>query len=105
MSAPFVGSPELRTTQSHRRGFIGGSDARIIMGEDDAALVRLWRDAAGVSLGQRCAPLARAVSGDARHFLVSTSSMAESRSFRWARRLFFDMVRGEASLGLLRKRG
>src|SRR6516165_7416091 len=26
----------------HRRSFIGGSDARIIMGEDEAALVRLW---------------------------------------------------------------
>jgi predicted phage-related endonuclease len=27
----------------NRRTFIGGSDARIIMGEDEAALVRLWR--------------------------------------------------------------
>src|SRR6516165_3810452 len=27
-----------------RRSFIGGSDARIIMGEDEAALVRLWRE-------------------------------------------------------------
>ncbi len=27
----------------NRRGFIGGSDARIIMGGDEAALVRLWR--------------------------------------------------------------
>jgi YqaJ-like viral recombinase domain len=26
-----------------RRSFIGGSDARIIMGEDEAALLRLWR--------------------------------------------------------------
>ena len=25
-----------------RRTFIGGSDARIIMGSDEAALVRLW---------------------------------------------------------------
>jgi predicted phage-related endonuclease len=30
-----------------RRGFIGGSDARIIMGSDDAALVRLWREKRG----------------------------------------------------------
>ena len=29
---------------TNRRGFIGGSDARIIMGEDEAALVRLWRE-------------------------------------------------------------
>jgi hypothetical protein len=31
----------------NRRGFIGGSDARIIMGEDEAALVRLWREKRG----------------------------------------------------------
>jgi predicted phage-related endonuclease len=32
-----------------RRSFIGGSDARIIMGSDDAALVRLWREKRGVA--------------------------------------------------------
>src|SRR3974390_1872787 len=30
-----------------RRAFIGGSDARIIMGHDQAALVRLWREKRG----------------------------------------------------------
>ena len=30
-----------------RRTFIGGSDARIIMGENEAALVRLWREKRG----------------------------------------------------------
>jgi putative phage-type endonuclease len=30
-----------------RRSFIGGSDARIIMGHDQAALVRLWREKRG----------------------------------------------------------
>jgi predicted phage-related endonuclease len=30
-----------------RRAFIGGSDARIIMGNDEAALVRLWREKRG----------------------------------------------------------
>ena len=30
-----------------RRPFIGGSDARIIMGSDEAALVRLWREKRG----------------------------------------------------------
>src|SRR6516164_9392860 len=30
-----------------RRCFIGGSDARIIMGTDEAALVRLWREKRG----------------------------------------------------------
>jgi putative phage-type endonuclease len=31
----------------HRREFIGGSDARTIMGSDEAALVRLWREKRG----------------------------------------------------------
>ena len=30
-----------------RRHFIGGSDARIIMGNDEAALIRLWREKRG----------------------------------------------------------
>ena len=30
-----------------RRYFIGGSDARIIMGNDEAALLRLWREKRG----------------------------------------------------------
>jgi hypothetical protein len=30
-----------------RRYFIGGSDARVIMGNDEAALVRLWREKRG----------------------------------------------------------
>jgi len=32
-----------RKVYHSRRNFIGGSDARIIMGNDEAALVRLWR--------------------------------------------------------------
>jgi predicted phage-related endonuclease len=32
---------------SDRRHFIGGSDARIIMGDDEAALLRLWREKRG----------------------------------------------------------
>jgi predicted phage-related endonuclease len=30
-----------------RRYFIGGSDARIIMGDEEAALLRLWREKRG----------------------------------------------------------
>ena len=30
-----------------RCSFIGGSDARIIMGDDEAALLRLWREKRG----------------------------------------------------------
>src|SRR6202166_2427493 len=36
------------TKSNHdRRSFIGGSDARIIMGSDEGALVRLWREKRG----------------------------------------------------------
>ena len=35
------------TTARDRRYFIGGSDARIIMGDDQAALLRLWREKRG----------------------------------------------------------
>src|SRR5207302_1759399 len=31
----------------NRRTFIGGSDARVVMGTDEAALVRLWREKRG----------------------------------------------------------
>src|ERR1700732_581329 len=31
----------------NRRSFIGGSDARIIMGDDEVALIRLWREKRG----------------------------------------------------------
>jgi predicted phage-related endonuclease len=33
--------------QNDRRSFIGGSDARVIMGADETALVRLWREKRG----------------------------------------------------------
>src|SRR4051795_1650554 len=35
------------TSQLDRRAFIGGSDARIIMGDDERALLRLWREKRG----------------------------------------------------------
>ena len=35
------------TNPTDRRTFIGGSDARIIMGDDEAALVRLWQEKRG----------------------------------------------------------
>jgi predicted phage-related endonuclease len=39
---------EIRTErQNSRRSFIGGSDARIIMGSDEQALIRLWREKRG----------------------------------------------------------
>ena len=34
-------------TSANRRSFIGGSDARVIMGNDEAALLRLWCEKRG----------------------------------------------------------
>src|SRR5690348_3856945 len=36
-----------KSSTRDRRGFIGGSDARIIMGGDEKALIRLWREKRG----------------------------------------------------------
>jgi putative phage-type endonuclease len=36
-----------RLIYPHRRCFIGGSDARVIMGNDETALVQLWREKRG----------------------------------------------------------
>jgi predicted phage-related endonuclease len=42
-------SVEIVSSRTHldRRAFVGGSDARIIMGTDEAALLRLWREKRG----------------------------------------------------------
>jgi predicted phage-related endonuclease len=40
-------APPIKGIADSRRSFIGGSDARIIMGDDEAALVRLWREKRG----------------------------------------------------------
>src|SRR5436190_19904014 len=40
-------SSQPRHTSSDRRCFVGGSDARIIMGDDEVALLRLWREKRG----------------------------------------------------------
>jgi hypothetical protein len=39
--------PKGRIPMTNRRYFVGGSDARIIMGDDEAALLRLWREKRG----------------------------------------------------------
>ncbi|MET0514906.1 MAG: YqaJ viral recombinase family protein [Nitrospiraceae bacterium] len=39
--------PFIVRNKRDRRSFIGGSDARIIMGSDEAALIRLWRQKRG----------------------------------------------------------
>jgi predicted phage-related endonuclease len=45
MTLPF--EPTRISPWLNRRSFIGGSDARIIMGSDGAALLRLWREKRG----------------------------------------------------------
>jgi predicted phage-related endonuclease len=47
MSLPAVASANPPGETRHRRFFIGGSDARIIMGSDEAALLRLWQEKRG----------------------------------------------------------
>ena len=54
-----------------RRSFIGGSDARIIMGNDENALVRLWREKRGeVELEDLSGNLIRPARGDDRGALI-----------------------------------
>src|SRR6266436_10049298 len=48
--APITGATSKASTKrrsADRRYFIGGSDARIIMGHDEAALLRLWQEKRG----------------------------------------------------------
>ena len=48
--APITGArsnPSTRRRSTDRRAFIGGSDARIILGSDEGALLRLWREKRG----------------------------------------------------------
>jgi len=42
-----MNSQILLQSRNDRRAFIGGSDARIIMGDDEAALLHLWREKKG----------------------------------------------------------
>jgi predicted phage-related endonuclease len=42
-----IGEASVSQRYLRRNGFIGGSDARTIMGNDEAGLVRLWREKRG----------------------------------------------------------
>ena len=67
-----MNAPTTPNSTEGRRHFIGGSDARVIMGADEAALIRLWREKRGeappedlsdnllVQLGLATEPLNRA---------------------------------------------
>ena len=47
MSEGLIRFSKIGAVQSDRRSFIGGSDARIIMGDDETALLRRWREKRG----------------------------------------------------------
>src|SRR5215813_961830 len=47
MSERTIPLPKISAARSERRAFIGGSDARTIMGDDEVALLRLWREKRG----------------------------------------------------------
>jgi len=57
----------------HRRTFIGGSDARVIMGDDEAALLRLWQEKRGEAAPED-------LSGD---LLVQLGSVTEDLNRHW----------------------
>jgi predicted phage-related endonuclease len=42
-----ISNPSTKSRSRDRRRFVGGSDARIIMGNDEEALLRLWREKRG----------------------------------------------------------
>jgi predicted phage-related endonuclease len=46
MTLPFEAA-RISSKRSNRRSFIGGSDAQVIMGSDEDALLRLWREKRG----------------------------------------------------------
>jgi predicted phage-related endonuclease len=60
-------------TSASRRHFIGGSDARIIMGEDEKALVRLWQEKRGEA----------APPDLSRNLIVQLGSVTEALNRRW----------------------
>src|SRR5271155_1562802 len=62
-----------RINEVPRRYFIGGSDARIIMGEDAAALLRLWREKRGEAEPQD-------LSGN---LIVQLGAVTEELNRRW----------------------
>jgi predicted phage-related endonuclease len=64
-------TPGIKT--GDRRFFIGGSDARIIMGKDEAALLRLWRE-------KRCEIAPEDLSAN---LIVQLGSVTEDLNRRW----------------------
>jgi putative phage-type endonuclease len=62
--------------QLYRRSFIGGSDARVIMGTDESALVRLWREKRGEAEPEDLS----------RNLIVQLGTVTEDLNRRWYER-------------------
>jgi len=73
----------IRTSNSDRRSFIGGSDARIIMGDDESALLRLWREKRGEVESED-------LSGN---LIVQLGNVTEALNRRWYERNTGQVVR------------
>src|SRR5712664_3532532 len=76
---PITGATSKASTKrrsADRRYFIGGSDARIIMGHDEAALLRLWQE-------KRGEVEAEDLSGN---LIVQLGSVTEDLNRRWYER-------------------
>jgi len=63
----------LKSINNQRRYFIGGSDARIIMGNDETALLRLWREKRGEAVPED-------LSGN---LIVQLGAVTEDLNRRW----------------------
>ena len=57
-----------------RRSFIGGSDARIIVGKDEAALLRLWREKRGEVEPKICPATSSSSSGGHRGLSIGVGT-------------------------------
>jgi predicted phage-related endonuclease len=66
----------IRFNPKDRRTFIGGSDARIIMGDDEAALIRLWREKRGEAEPEDLSD----------NLIVQLGSVTEDLNRRWYER-------------------
>ena len=73
--APATGAPAPSAVAGvgHRKHFIGGSDARFIMGDDEAALLRLWREKRGEAAPEDLST----------NLLVQLGTVTEELNRRW----------------------
>jgi len=66
----------VRFNPNDRRNFIGGSDARLIMGDDEADLIRLWREKRGETEPQDFS----------QNLIVQLGSATEDLNLKWYQR-------------------